>query len=269
MSEEFECEVCGRTFDTKRGMKVHASQVHKDGGSDKFSGIEFDIGLWKIISGILAVVLIITLVFAYGGLAADEMEGESIPKEEAAEKTLNFLNEFMLQEGMPNLEVEEVNEKYGLYEIVVEVEGMMGPQEHSIYISKDGNVIFPEAVDIDEFEEVAQEQTGEGDDQTDDQDNTETQTGYAIVSEGIDELITCLSEEGVMFYGSDWCPYCTELVEEFGGYETVDPIYVECTEEQERCEEEMVGTGVPEIQINREVYSGERSQEAIAQEVGC
>ena len=85
----------------------------------------------------------------------------------------------------------------------------------------------------------------------------------------MDEQISCLKDEGVVIYGAEWCPYCTELAESFGGYDVVDPIWVECTEEQQRCEEEMIDSGVPEIQIEGEKYEGQRNPEAIGEAAGC
>ena len=169
MPEEFECDECGKTFDTERGMKVHASQVHPDEDDsseeettkemDTATDLEFEVGPWKLVSGILAILLAVTLVFAVQGMpgATEGVEGETIPKEEARDIAMDFVNEYMM-EGAEELEAEEVNEKYGLYEVVIMMEGMMGPEEHSLYITQDGEVFFPEAVDIEEFEQMMEEQ---------------------------------------------------------------------------------------------------------------
>ncbi len=83
------------------------------------------------------------------------------------------------------------------------------------------------------------------------------------------DLIGCLEQNGVRIYGAEWCPACSRLAESLGGYDVVDPIWVECTDEQQRCQQEMHGSGVPEIQINGQLYQGSRDPEAIAEEVGC
>ncbi len=85
----------------------------------------------------------------------------------------------------------------------------------------------------------------------------------------IDDFIQCLKKENVVIYGASWCFYCKELVESFGGYEIIEPIYIECTEKEEKCREEMLGGGYPEIQINEELYRGPRDPEKIAELVGC
>ncbi len=178
MSEEFECDECGKTFDTKRGLKVHASQVHKDEDDsskaksegkkstemDTTTDMEFEVSPWKLVSGILAVLLAVTLVFAVRGMPVEtgEAEGEAIPREEAENIAMDFFNDHMKEQMLgpeaEDLEAEEVNEEYGLYEVVVLIEGMMGPQEHSLYITQDGEIFFPEAVDIEEFEQMMEEQ---------------------------------------------------------------------------------------------------------------
>ncbi len=90
-----------------------------------------------------------------------------------------------------------------------------------------------------------------------------------ITEEEMIELVDCLKEKGVVIYGSEWCPACSSLVEEFGGYEIIDPIYVECTKEEERCSEEMIETAVPEIQIDGRLCRSNRYPEELAREVGC
>lgn len=81
------------------------------------------------------------------------------------------------------------------------------------------------------------------------------------------DYITCLQEAGVVIYGSDTCPACAGLVESLGGIDVVKPIYVECHKEMERCMEEMKSNYVPEIQINGELFEGDRS--LLGQEVNC
>ena len=90
-----------------------------------------------------------------------------------------------------------------------------------------------------------------------------------IDEEKMIELVDCLKEKGVVIYGSAWCPACSDVVEKFGGYEIIDPIYVECTEEEEKCREEMTGTAVPEIQIEGEICRSNRYPQELAEKVGC
>jgi hypothetical protein len=104
-----------------------------------------------------------------------------------------------------------------------------------------------------------------------DNSQDEEKTNVDIQTEGDDELsfVECLAEKGVIIYGSKTCPACASLAEEYGGYENMKPIYVECSEEWERCDKEMLVGYVPAIQINGELYDGWGSPENLAKETGC
>ncbi|MDA3815126.1 MAG: hypothetical protein PF549_02050 [Patescibacteria group bacterium] len=90
-----------------------------------------------------------------------------------------------------------------------------------------------------------------------------------IEEEELISLVDCLEGKNVVAYGSKTCPYCMALVESFGGHDIIDPIYVECSAGAERCQTEKQTGYVPEIQINGELYEGERSPSAIAKAAGC
>jgi len=85
---------------------------------------------------------------------------------------------------------------------------------------------------------------------------------------GLKEFNDCLADNGVVIYGSEWCPACRSLVQSLGGYEAVTSVYVECTKEQQRCTQTKTNY-VPEIQINKEVYEGSRSIKALAEITRC
>ena len=85
----------------------------------------------------------------------------------------------------------------------------------------------------------------------------------------MDEFVLCLRDAGVVIYGSVTCPICTQLAQSFGGYDVIEPIYVECSQELGRCQSEMIGRGVPEIQIDGEFYRGSRDPVEIGRAVGC
>lgn len=86
---------------------------------------------------------------------------------------------------------------------------------------------------------------------------------------GLKEFNECLAEKGLKVYGTAWCPACRALVETLGGKDMVEPIYIECSIEQQRCQEEAKTGYVPEIQINGEVYTGQRSIAALANITDC
>lgn len=83
------------------------------------------------------------------------------------------------------------------------------------------------------------------------------------------EFTQCLAQAGIVVYGSKTCSACARLVQEYGGYETIAPIYVECTEQMQRCSEEMLSVYVPEIQINGRLFETWGSPTTMAQITGC
>lgn len=83
------------------------------------------------------------------------------------------------------------------------------------------------------------------------------------------EMFDCLAREGVVVYGTHWCPACVNLIEKWGGRETIDPIYVDCNLNFERCSREQKTNYVPEIQIKGEVYHGSRELDIILGKTGC
>lgn len=85
----------------------------------------------------------------------------------------------------------------------------------------------------------------------------------------LEGLVACLDQAGLVIYGSFTCPVCTRLADSFGGYEALDPIYVECSDEPNRCHQEMQTRYVPEIQIEGELYQGSREPADLAEAAGC
>ncbi len=198
-----------------------------------------------------SVVLLIALVLSFS--QEKTYDGKIITKQEMHEKSINYINDVLLG-GVDQVESIEVSEERGIYKISVAYDG----NEINSYATKDGKLFFPEALNMEkDYPEIF-------DDQEDEQEETNEIDG----NEDIGELIECLEKENFIIYGSATCPYCLELVDMFGGYEKIDPIYVECTEEQEVCQENNI-TSVPAIFIDNQPYQGERSIKAFAEAVNC
>jgi len=137
---------------------------------------------------------------------------------------------------------------------------------------EDGEPVQPEeemeeSGEVDEIDED-EDETAESDDNSEENlEDIEEENGE------MSGLIDCLAENDLVIYGAEWCPACTQLAESFGGYEAIDPIYVECAEgtpeEAQRCEEETETGYVPEIQIAGDLYEGVRDPASLGSEVGC
>lgn len=101
-----------------------------------------------VIVGLIAV----TVIFGCGWYSANQGNDKEIGEEKAEKKIVSFVEENMLQPGM-KVEVKGVATENDAYKIVFEVEG----EEATFYLSKDGEVIFPSAVNIAEFEQEKKE----------------------------------------------------------------------------------------------------------------
>ncbi len=88
-------------------------------------------------------------------------------------------------------------------------------------------------------------------------------------SDKIGQLVDCLEEKNMVIYGSKTCPACANLADSFGGYDKIEQIYVECTDDWDRCQSEKKTGYVPEIQIDGELYEEGRSLSLLASYVGC
>ncbi len=84
-----------------------------------------------------------------------------------------------------------------------------------------------------------------------------------------DEFIQCLVDSGMVVYASKTCPACSSLASLFGGYDSVQNLFVLCSEERDRCNTEMESYYVPEIQINGELFEGEETLKNFAAKTGC
>ena len=58
-----------------------------------------------------------------------------------------------------------------------------------------------------------------------------------IVNDNLEDFAKCLTDQGAELYGAEWCPHCQEQKELFGAsLEFID--YTECTEDQQKCDDE-------------------------------
>jgi hypothetical protein len=178
----------------------------------------------------------------------DMREGEpgqgELNEEEITQLVVSQIIKNFLPEGT-EIEVTGVSQESGVYKLKVKVD-----EETDVYATKDGKYLFLQVFDMDApLEEIVAEPV--------------------LLPKNIESFLSCLGEKGFKVYGEKTCPHCKDLVEKLGGYDLVGSIYVECTEEREVCQEKTKTAGVPEIQINDEVYEGERTLESFALATGC
>lgn len=101
------------------------------------------------------------------------------------------------------------------------------------------------------------------------QQNNEPEREERVLSRQNDaQLVECLSEANVIVYGTETCPACTQFAMQFSGYDVIDPIYVECADEPEKCNANMQTEFVPEVQIDGIVVQ-DTSKASLAAQTGC
>ncbi len=91
---------------------------------------------WQVISVTLGAILILSLV----------INPVSVPKSQVASNTISLINKYLLQ-GQATAELTTITAKHGAYEINFTVNG----RDYSSYVTKDGKVLFPMAINLDEL----------------------------------------------------------------------------------------------------------------------
>ena len=99
-------------------------------------------------------------------------------------------------------------------------------------------------------------------------------SGYFVMDDSngsdltdLDKFAKCLTDKGATLYVSAYCGHCKNQKEMFGdSFEHVNS--VECTENQELCQEKGI-IGVPTWVINGLPYSGVQSFERLSELTGC
>lgn len=82
-----------------------------------------------------------------------------------------------------------------------------------------------------------------------------------------DSFASCLTEEGVVMYGTDWCPHCKNQKALFGkSFKLID--YVNCDFNKETCLINGV-EGYPTWKISGENYPGTQPLEKLSALTGC
>lgn len=119
-------------------------------------------------------------------------EVQIISSQEAGEKMVNFIGDNILR-GEVAISLIETLEEKGLYKVKFDVDG----EEVEWRITKDGQLIFPQVIDLAEFEPPAEETSPEETDQT---------IGNFLVSN--DEVCKENGKPIVYFFGSEGCSYC-------------------------------------------------------------
>ena len=93
-----------------------------------------------------------------------------------------------------------------------------------------------------------------------------TPGGSAIEGE-FDDFASCLTEQGVIMYGTDWCSFCNRQKDVFeSSFRNIK--FIDCDKDRLKCQNAGV-TGYPTWAINGENYPGLKSLEQLSEISGC
>lgn len=101
---------------------------------------------------IIVIGFLVAATIAYTNFLKPSDQIELLSLEEAGEKVISFINDNVLQ-GQAAASLVETLEKDGLYEVKFEVEG----EKVDWYITKNGTFIFPQVIDLKDFQESTNE----------------------------------------------------------------------------------------------------------------
>ena len=83
----------------------------------------------------------------------------------------------------------------------------------------------------------------------------------------VDSFAQCLTDEGAVMYGTNWCSFCKQQKALFGGsFKHVN--YVDCDANRDECTAAGV-TGYPTWSVAGELRSGVQSLEVLSSLTGC
>ena len=124
-------------YENKETSEPAAHHEHREGHQEHHYHKK-KLNLWKVFAFGLMVLLIISLLT--DGL---KKWGGDLSQEEAAQQTLAFVNDNLLQ-GKASATIKLVSEENGLYLLNMDVSG----QELNTYVTKDGQLFFPQGIKV-------------------------------------------------------------------------------------------------------------------------
>ena len=210
---------------------------------------------WMVTTALLLVVCLVLVVQPQiiGSLPTGRTASVGgLTAQQAGEKAVEYINSNLVQGGEATF-VSSEEFSNDMYKVVTEYQN----NEIGVYITKDGKLLFTS----DPFD-MTQPMT------TPTTTTTQPQE-LNIEEEDLKEFIGCLKDSDFKIYGANWCGWTKKLVTMLGGFDMVEPIYVECTEQKEECDNAGV-TGYPTIIIGGEIYQGpDRTFKAFSDVTGC
>jgi hypothetical protein len=82
-----------------------------------------------------------------------------------------------------------------------------------------------------------------------------------------DDFAQCLTDNGAIFYGTEWCGFCQQQKAMFGN-SMKNINFIDCDRNRNTCMSEGI-TGYPTWKINGQAYSGVQQLTRLADLTGC
>jgi len=128
-------------------VQPHHEHIHTEHHHTVSKPIKLDV--WKIASAVMIVLLVVSILTS--GFGIKSFFGESGAADSTVvDNTLEFINKDLLQ-GQAVAEVTESSEAHGLYQMSLSIGGKV----MDTYVTKDGKLLFPNVVDIEEYKTLA------------------------------------------------------------------------------------------------------------------
>ncbi len=106
---------------------------------------------------ILTIVIILAALVVGGFVYKNYFQpGRALSSQEVGEKAVAYINEKMLEEGV-SATLMNAKEESGIYKIHFKIQ----EREHDAYVSKDGKLLFPQAIDLEEVTQTPAPQAEE------------------------------------------------------------------------------------------------------------
>jgi len=149
---------------------------------------KFSIPIAIVFSGLI---IAGAFIFVNRGKPQDQISGDGLTAQEVAQKTLDYINQNILSEGLVAT-LTEITEEGEVYKIHLKI----GEREYDSYVTKDGRFLFPEGYDLEGASET--------------QPETQEEQVYTIGNFLVSKDETCKDNEkpAIYFFGSEGCSHC-------------------------------------------------------------
>lgn len=199
--------------------------------------------LWPVLTIILAIILVWT--YFSGGVSTN-----GIGEDEAGTVVVDFINENLLQ-GKAEATLTKIEETSGLYIATLELQG----QELPVYLTKDGEYLFPQGINLKEFEEMLEEGDGQ----------TETEPVEITITEEDHVLGEADAPVTIVEYSDLECPFCKE----WHGVDAIPSRPIDQEKAFDKLKEEYIDTGKVKFVFRHFPLSFHKNAQKAGEAVEC